>query len=152
MKIAEALIERADIQKRIQQLSTRLSNNALVQEGEEPSEQPAQLLAELDGLMKRLCHLIASINLTNSVTVADGVTVTEMIAVRDCLSQKINIIRSFLFEASQSGMRARGSEIIVKSTVNVSALQKNLDELSKEFREIDTKIQSVNWTTELIEQ
>lgn len=152
MKIAEALIERADIQKRIQQLSTRLSNNALVQEGEEPSEQPAQLLAELDGLMKRLCHLIASINLTNSVTVADGVTVTEMIAVRDCLSQKINIIRSFLFEASQLGMRARGSEIIVKSTVNVSALQKNLDELSKEFREIDTKIQSVNWTTELIEQ
>ena len=152
MKIAEALIERADIQKRIQQLSTRLSNNALVQEGEEPSEQPAQLLAELDGLMKRLCHLIASINLTNSVTVANGVTVTEMIAVRDCLSQKINIIRSFLFEASQSGMRARGSEIIVKSTVNVSALQKNLDELSKEFREIDTKIQSVNWTTELIEQ
>lgn len=152
MKIAEALIERADIQKRIQQLSTRLSNNALVQEGEEPSEQPEQLLAELDGLMKRLCHLIASINLTNSVTVADDVTVTEMIAVRDCLSQKINIIRSFLFEASQSGMRARGSEIIVKSTVNVSALQKNLDELSKEFREIDTKIQSVNWTTELIEQ
>lgn len=50
MKIAEALIERADIQKRIEQLRDRLSNNALVQEGEEPAEDPTSLLSELDRL------------------------------------------------------------------------------------------------------
>ena len=50
MKIAEALIERADIQKRIEQLRDRLSSNALVQEGEEPAEDPTSLLTELDRL------------------------------------------------------------------------------------------------------
>ena len=34
MKLAEALILRADCQKRIQQLETRLINNAMVQERE----------------------------------------------------------------------------------------------------------------------
>lgn len=38
MKIAEALILRADIQKRISQLKARLNNNAKVQENEEPTE------------------------------------------------------------------------------------------------------------------
>ena len=49
MKLAEALQERADLNRRIQQLQQRLTNNALVQEGETPAEDPAELLAELDG-------------------------------------------------------------------------------------------------------
>ena len=46
MKLAEALSERADIQKRIQQLRSRLRRNALVQEGEKPAEDPHALLEE----------------------------------------------------------------------------------------------------------
>ncbi len=34
MKLAEALQERADLNRRIQQLQQRLENNAMVQEGE----------------------------------------------------------------------------------------------------------------------
>ncbi len=150
MKIAEALIERADIQKRISQLRDRLSNNALVQEGETPSEDPIELIEELDRLEKRLCELVASINLTNANTVTDGITVTEMLALRDCLSQKVNILRDFLNSASSKWMRSRGSEIVVKSTVNVASLQKQIDELSKQLRELDTQIQGINWTTDLI--
>lgn len=150
MKIAEALIERADIQKRISQLRDRLSHNALVQEGETPSEDPIELIEELDRLEKRLCELVASINLTNANTVTDGITVTEMLALRDCLSQKVNILRDFLNSASSKWMRSRGSEIVVKSTVNVASLQKQIDELSKQLRELDTQIQGINWTTDLI--
>jgi len=47
MKLAEALHLRADLQKRIAQLGDRLNNNARVQEGDEPAEDPAVLLAEL---------------------------------------------------------------------------------------------------------
>ena len=47
MKLAEALILRADCQKRIQQLETRLTNNAMVQDGEAPAEDPSQLRSEL---------------------------------------------------------------------------------------------------------
>lgn len=150
MKIAEALIERADIQKRLEQLNVRLSNNALVQEGESTAENPNDLLAELDGLIKRLCELVAQINLTNSQTVIDGLTITEMLSLRDCLAKKNEIMRNFLLHASQKCMRNRGSEIIMKSSVSVSELQKSVDLMSKQIREIDTKIQAANWTTELI--
>ena len=150
MKIAEALIERADIQKRIEQLRDRLSNNALVQEGEEPAEDPASLLSELDRLEKRLCELVARINLTNANTVSGGMTVTEMLALRDCHAQKNDIMRDFLRAASQKWMRGRGSEIVVKSTVSVSELQKQVDDISKQLRELDTRIQGINWNTDLI--
>ena len=40
MKLAEALILRADIQKWIEQVRNRLYNNVLAQEGELPSEDP----------------------------------------------------------------------------------------------------------------
>ena len=42
MKLAEALILRADLQKRIDQLRVRLNNNAKVQENDEPSEKPEE--------------------------------------------------------------------------------------------------------------
>ena len=40
MKLAEALQERADLNRTIQQLKERLDNNVLVQEGQQPAEQP----------------------------------------------------------------------------------------------------------------
>lgn len=46
--VGEALNRRADLQKRIAQLQERLSACVLAQEGEEPPEGPADLLAELD--------------------------------------------------------------------------------------------------------
>lgn len=151
MKIAEALIERADIQKRISQLSARLQNNALVQDGEKPAEEPSELLAELDRLVRRLCELVAQINLTNAKTEVDGMSVTEMLSLRDALSKKAEILRIFLNVASARSMRNRGSEIVIKSTVSVPEIQKNVDSIAKQLREVDTKIQCVNWTTDLIE-
>ena len=51
MKLAEALVLRADVQKRIRQMQSRLNQSALVQEGEQPPEDPQALLAELaDGV------------------------------------------------------------------------------------------------------
>ena len=40
MKLAEALIVRSDYQKRIEQLRNRLLQNAKIQEGETPNEDP----------------------------------------------------------------------------------------------------------------
>jgi len=47
MKLAEALMLRADIQKRIDQLKQRLLRNVKVQEGDRPAENPEALLSEL---------------------------------------------------------------------------------------------------------
>jgi hypothetical protein len=38
MKLAEALIQRADYQKRVEQLKQRIVNNAKVQEGNDPDD------------------------------------------------------------------------------------------------------------------
>lgn len=151
MKLATALSERADIQRRISQLQTRLNNNAKVQEGEEPAEDPKALLKELDALLKRLEFLMAQINLTNSKTLAGNLTLTELLARRDCLSKRVSVMRSFLDNASARADRYSQKEIKVLSTVNVASLQKQVDAVSRELRETDEQIQSLNWTTDLLE-
>ena len=150
MKLAEALIERADLQKRIDQLEDRLQSNALVQDGEEPAEDPVVLLAELTTLTASLEELITRINQTNASAAVDGLTLTAFIAKRDCLTKRLRVLRHFLSTASQTAMRSRGSEIIVKSTVSVRDLQKTVDDLSKSLRETDTAIQAANWSTDLL--
>ena len=151
MKLAEALNERADIQRRIAQLESRLIDNAKVQEGEEPAERAEDLLAERDGLFSRLEELMRKINLTNSQTIQEGHTMTQLLARRDCLTRKIGVLRSFLQSASATVSRATRSEIKIKSTVSVAKMQKQVDGLSKELRELDSAIQALNWTTNLME-
>ena len=151
MKLSEALHQRADLQKRIAQLAQRLNNNAKVQEGDTPAEDPAVLLAELTADTDRLCGLIAAINKTNTATAVDGVTLTDMIARKDALSLRVSILRTFLEQASQKVDRYSAKEIRVVSTVDVRSLQKEVDVLSKELRELDVQIQGLNWTVDLIE-
>lgn len=149
MKLATALSERSDLQKRLTQLAVRLNNNAKVQEGDKPSEDPKSLLAELDNITSRLETLIAKINLANSTTIADGKSLTEMMAQRDVLKTKNKVLRDFLDNASNKVDRYSRSEIAVKSTVDVAALQKTVDDTSKQLRLLDERIQELNWTTEI---
>jgi len=151
MKLAQALILRADTQKRIEQLKVRLLCNAKTQENEKPSEDPKLLLKELDKLTSELFTLICSINLTNSSAKFDGVSLTEMIAKKDALSLKANVLREFATSASQKVDLYSNSEIKILSTVDVSALQKQVDALSKEIRELEMKLQEANWTVDLVE-
>ncbi len=150
MKLAEALIERADLQKRIEQLNSRLCTNARVQDGEAPAENPLRLLEELDDCSARLEELIYRINITNSSALIEGQTITAWIAHRDCLTKKVSTMRDFLFNASQIGPRLAKTEIVIRPSVPVEEIQKRVDLLSRELRETDTKIQAANWTVELI--
>lgn len=150
MKLATALSERSDIQNKISEISVRLNNNAKVQDGDTPAENPIKLMEELDILLIRLEDLMAKINLTNSKTVYDGKTITELLARRDCLKKKIEVMRDFLNNASNRVNRMTRTEIKIISTVPVAEMQETLDCLSKELRQTDEQIQALNWTTELI--
>lgn len=150
MKLAEALQERADIQKRIAQIKRRLRNNARVQEGEKPAESPEALLNELGELISRLEELITRINKTNSETLDGEDTLTALIARRDCMRMKIDIMRDFLEEASDLADRSTRSEIKVKSTVSVAEKHKEVDTLAQELRKLDSHIQQKNWLTDLL--
>ena len=151
MKLAEALQERADLNRRIQQLRGRLMNNAVAQEGEAPSEDPKELLEELDRDIAALEELMARINRTNCATLAGGKSLTEHIARRDCLTLRIQAYRDLSDTASsQVSRRAMRSEIKILSTVNVKELQTQIDGLSQELRLLDNLIQQTNWNTELM--
>lgn len=150
MKLAEALVQRADLQNRIAQLRLRLMRNAKVQEGEKSAEDPELLLKELNDDTAKLEELISRINHTNSLVKDGEESMTQLLARRDCLRQKTQILRDFLAAASETVMRGTRSEVVIKSTVSVRDIQKQVDDISKELRELDVRIQSLNWSVELI--
>ena len=151
MKLAEALILRKDLQTRLMALEERLMNAAQVQEGDQPAEEPQALLLELDRMTQELQSLITRINLTNSNSMLDGKTVTGLLAQRDMLGCKAGILRDLANTAGQLVRRVRGSEIKIISTVNVADIRKQADEAAKALRELDTRLQGFNWTTDLME-
>jgi hypothetical protein len=152
MKLAEALILRADHQKRIEQLKQRLIRNAKVQEGERPAEDPAPLISELNETADRLLQLIQQINATNAATnLDDRRTIADAIAERDVLRIRHTVYRDLAAAGTVTQDRMLKSEIKFKSTVGVADLQRQADDFAKQHRELDAKIQEANWLTDLTE-
>lgn len=152
MKLAEALVLRADLQKRIEQLRERLKASALVQEGEEPAEDPGTLLAELKQLLAQLTGMVQRINRTNvAVRLPDGQTLMEALAARDSLTLHHRVLESVATAATPRFDRLQRTEIKQVATVKVSDVRREMDELARQRRELDTLIQTANWTTDLQE-
>lgn len=152
MKLAEALILRADCQKRMEQLKSRLLRNARIQEGEEPSESPVALIVELENVASELVDLIKRINKTNSTTnFADGGSIADALAERDVLVLRRSALADLAVHASTRNDRITRSEVKYLSTVNVTETQQRADQLSKTYRELEARIQEVNWQTDLVD-
>ena len=151
MKLAEALILRADLKKRTEQLRGRLTRNAKVQEGDKPAEDPKDLLAEFDRAVAELEALIRRINWTNSNTIFDGDhRISDAIAMRDTLDHRMRTMRAVIDAASERERFLSRSEIKSVPTIDAAAMQKELDELSQKRRNLDMRLQSVNWQIELL--
>jgi len=152
MKLAEALILRSDCKKRLELLRERLARVAKVQEGDLPAEDPAALLDEVDRTVTDLTRLIRRINRTNTtVRLDDGRTIADAIAGRDDLKLRHTIINGLVQGAAIKQDRYTKSEIRFQSTIDVAALQRQLDDLAQAYRELDTKIQAANWLFDLAE-
>lgn len=150
MKLAEALSIRKDLQTRISDLSSRLNNNVKIQEGDEPAEDPKDLLKELDSCLKQLEEYIYRINLTNMRTMSGEKTLTQLMAERDVLTKRLSVMQGVFNQASSLGERYSRSEIKYVTTVDVKAMRKQIDKLSAQLRQLDIEIQSINFSTELI--
>lgn len=152
MKLAEALIWRADAKKRLEQLKQRLLRNAKVQEGDAPAEEPATLLAEYERLVGEFVQMVQRINRTNSATaLRDGLTLADALAVRDGLVLRVDALRSLAQAAAITQDRYTKSEVKFQGTVNVAELQQQVNRLAVEHRDLDTQIQAMNWQAELLE-
>lgn len=152
MRLAEALVMRADCQRKVAQIKQRLGRVIKVQEGEEPSESPTELLDELKRTLDDLAVWVKKINKTNALSAFDtSISLAEALSERDRIMQHRNILNEMLSEASIRQERYSRQEVKFYTTIEIPVLQKEVDELSRKYRELDFKIQEKNWSTDLLE-
>ena len=150
MKLAEALLLRADIQKKLESLKDRISKNTVVQEGEKPSENPIDLLKQSIAIIEHLRILILSINEANLRGQTNrNRSLTAALAERDSLIYRHSLVQSAANSATKPPERYGVKEIRWIKTVDVSALQKDADDLAKKIRDINAEIQSANWAIDI---
>lgn len=146
MKLAEALLLRSDLMKKIEHLQNRIRPVLIVSDDKKPQEDPDKLLAQLRKAIQDLEILVVRINSTNNGTQIKGEgSLMEALAKRDALkmlSEKLRNIR-YAAQVNNSG------EANLKTTIDIKKLQIEMDQTGRAFREIDSKIQELNWLTEL---
>ncbi|MFG3166276.1 DIP1984 family protein [Streptomyces sp. NPDC048200] len=156
MKLAEALAERAEATRRVEQLRARVVGSARYQEGEMPAEDAARLLAEAGEVLDSLESLIRRINRTNSSAEMgpDG-TLTDALARRDVLRLRHSVVTAAADAAAGNGERGYGrqlrSELLMLSALPVAELRGQADVLAREIREVDVRIQRANWEVDLLD-
>jgi len=156
VKLAEALALRADATRRVDQLRTRIVANARFQEGEEPAEDAQALLAEAGAVLDELEDLIRRINRTNAATrIGPEGTITDALARRDVLRTRHSVVTAAADAAvgrSQAGMgRQLRSELKMLAALPVAQLRAQADDLARQIRELDVRIQQSNWEFDLME-
>jgi hypothetical protein len=157
MKLAEALLLRADRNRTLEQLKQRIAVSARYQEGENPPEDARDLVGAASAVLDELEVLIRNINRTNSGTVmTDGRTVTDALAERDVLRLRYSMLRVSADVASGASqhagfIRTTRSELKYLRALDVRELRQQASDVARRARELDARVQEVNWTTELQE-
>lgn len=151
MKLAEALSRRSALEEKIDELKTRLGNNVKVQEGDTPFEDPCELIKELDRVLEEFHRIVFRINLTNTRTVFEGRTLTDMLAERDMLKKKTRILSDTISLLTDRGNRYSRNEIKYVATVDPAELRKIYDATSSQLRRLDLRIQAIGWEADLVE-
>jgi hypothetical protein len=152
MKIAEALMVRADLTKRIASLQYRAGGNTRVQEGDEPNEDPNELAKEAFRLMQEFEELVERINRTNTLgQISSGETITAAMAARDRMQRQHAFLEHVISSAMGTSDYYSNREVRWTTTVNVAGLQKQADDVSRKLRELNTEIQQANWNVDLVE-
>ena len=140
------------MQKRIEQLGVRIQNSAKVQEGDQPAEDPEELIHMLGTNLEELEALVIRINRTNQATLLEeGKTITAKIAHRDILTKKATILSAIHKELTDRRTRFTRQEIKYENVMSAYELSKRMDECSRQLRETDMEIQAANWSVDLIE-
>lgn len=156
MKVAEALIERADAQKRLAELNTLILSSTHVAEGETPDEDVARLLKEFANVNARLEQLTTAINYTNIYTVGEWrkqrLSVTALIALRDSIARERTLYQALAKKKPERERDRYNGEVNLqlKLTYDRSVIRTEADHLARTHRLLDTYIQSLNWTTEIM--
>lgn len=152
MKLAEALLLRSDQQKKLASLKQRINANVLVQDGDEPSEDPNELIKQAFILTQESNQLIRQIHLTNAqAKLEDGKILLSLLSLRDSYAEQHKILINAIANTHREPDRYSSREIKWQKVIPVSNLQKQADDISAKLRDLNIKIQAANWQIDLIE-
>jgi hypothetical protein len=154
MKIGEALTLRARQANRLNDLQGRIKASALVQEGDEPTEEIDDLITEYKDLATEHAALVRRIQISNMTTQDEhGESIQTLLTKRSVLVAHRNISR-IVAQASSAGSNDRyrftRSEIKLVPQVNAAYWYGEADSFDAEVRVIDARIQETNWKNDLL--
>ena len=150
MKLAEALLLRADLKKKLLSLRERIGRNAMVQEGEVPKEKVEDLLAEATSALQEQQALVRRINAANETAkLSDGRLLADVLAQRETLVAQHSLLTSTITATNKDVDRYSQREIKWVPQIQVSSLQKQADDLSRKIREVNVTIQAANWQIDI---
>ena len=152
MKLAEALLIRSDMQKKLAQLKGRIRSNVKVQDGDTPSEDPNALMIEASQIISELSNLIERIHRTNAIAQTDkGQSMLTLLVERDTLEMRHKLLIEAIEATDTEVDRYSHREIKWNIIVSVAGLQKQADDIAMKLRKINIVIQANNWQIDLIE-
>lgn len=151
MTLGEALSLRARQAQKLADLSTRIRSSATYQEGDTPAENPNVLIQEYTDLSATHADLVEQISTFNTTaTDENGVSLNSLLRKRDHLVRKRNIYRTAADAvAGANGFRYGRNEIRSLSALDVPQLRASENQVAEEIFTLDSKIQKINFTTEL---
>ena len=135
MKLAEALLRRADMQKKLASLKSRIAENVKVQDGDTPSENPNELLLQANQVMSELYALIDHIHRTNAIAVMPDLH---------------RLLQTAIDNAKTEGDRYSYREIKWQKVIEPVRLQKQADDIAVKLRNLNIQLQAANWQIDLV--
>lgn len=151
MKLAEALVLRADLQKKLENLKKRLANSVLKLDDIQVIEDPAILKLEADETIAILYSLIDRIYRTNqSVILPSGQSMVTVLAKRDELVERRKLLDYIINKSlPDSGLyfNERGKW---QPAIDISTYQKQMDDIAMQIRRLNLGIQQTNWQVDLV--
>lgn len=152
MTLAEALLIRSDLQKNLAQLKARIANNAKVQEGDAPSENPNELIVSAQKLIRDLSALITRIHRTNAAAkIESGETMLSLLIERDELEMRHKLLIDAIDASRSETERYSAREIRWTATIATAPLQQQADDIAMQLRKLNILIQANNWQIQLLD-
>jgi len=150
MKLAEALLIRADQKKKILSLQARIAKNALVQEGSKPNEDVAALMRECFAVIAEEKALVLRIDAANAKgALIDARPLPQALAEREVLKQQHATLKQAVAATNKEVTHYSAREIKWLPQIDVAAIQKQMEDLAVKIRELNAQIQQANWNIEL---
>lgn len=124
----------------------------MVQEGDLPAENMAELIAELEAVARELSslHQAHQPHELRHRFCRRAHALRRTGRARRALAMRRKLYADLAGDATVQQNRYMRTEVKYVSTINVSENQKRAAALAREYRELDARIQALNWDTELL--